>query len=242
MQLHGMRIERVADIGQRASERGQQHQSVQAARAIARQGRSQRMRLAQTEFSAALGKAQKQRHQTATQQQPGRRCDANTPGARQQAQHETRCNDHHVQYRHMLGTRAVADVQKQIRQHQRQTGLRSQRCQCTGSQRQQQRPQHRDIARQRPAGQWPQALFRMPAIGFQIGQIVQHIDRAGSQTKRGKHPPHRVQRIGLRPGMTEQQTGQHETILGPLIRPRQTQQGKQRTQRCHRTGQLLAPK
>ena len=70
-------------------------------------------------------------------------------------------------------------------------------------------------------------------IGFQIGQVIQYIDRAGGQAKRSEHPQHGTQRVGLRPGMTEQQTGQHETILGPLIGPRQTQQGRQRAQELY---------
>ena len=80
-------------------------------------------------FRAPLGKAEKQRHHQAAQQQPLRRRYADPERAGKYAQHETGGNDEHIQNHHMLEPQRVGDVHHRIASQDGQHHRRSAICQ-----------------------------------------------------------------------------------------------------------------
>ena len=121
MQVDGLGVERVEAVAQRSAGGGHGQERIeQRCRVVSQDTPRSAVAGRVDPLGTALGKAEKQRHEHAGEQQPAGRRNADAGGARKNPQHEPGGDAEDVHHRLVLERQRVADVDRKIDADQEQ--------------------------------------------------------------------------------------------------------------------------
>ncbi len=175
------------------------------------------------ELVPALGETEVEGEQAATEEQPDRWLDVHGHRAGDQAEEEEGRNGEHIEQHQVLDRLRVGNVQGQVAPDACQGGQPHDPAEREGERGQQCRSRHGASGADPARGHWPVPFDRVGTILGTIDHVVERVDRAGGEAE-GHEDQDRVHHHGRFGGPSrEEQGGQDEHVLGPVLRAQQFQ-------------------
>ncbi len=172
------------------------------------------------ELGQALAGHDEQRAEPGDDQEPAREHDVDHDRAADGPQQEPRGHDHQVDDGHVLEPRAVRERRHDV---ERQDGDEVPFERGDGQDEGQDPEPDGDGApgrdRHQARGDGPVALGRVTAVGLDVGEVVDHVDRARRGAERGEGEDQPPPGGELREHLGAGGRGDDEQVLGPLARP-----------------------
>ena len=192
---------------------------------------------------AALGEAEEGGEHAGAEDQPLRGVGVDGAGAGRHPQDEEAGQGHHVDDHDLLEAEAVGHLGDPVAgHHQPDLPVDGGEGKADRPGRQQRRDGDGGALRELARGQRPEPLLRVLAVELDVDQVVDEVAGAGDRAEGDEGQCRLQHRVRLVELAGEQQPGEDQDVLDPLVRPPGLDRGPQRRAPRHARGGLGLPR